>query len=364
MIRLDSLDLEIDTGPLPDFNPRGMRRTVSTDPETSEERTAHTAGGRELSGFHGIGGIRVTPEGVGLRVSSKVLGENAPDGIHAGNLPDVCEAFARTGFIGLSPDHLLGAVVRRGDPFLDVLTEGDGPTSDALRLVAATGGPGLRSEGRGESVTLYAQLPHALAELRAYPKLPDLLKAKNRAFREAHPSVLEAARDRLRVELQVQSRRGLRHVAGLTSASGCATLADVLNAPGTPLADALDGVLTRWDARARSPSPLPSMPHTLDHFLATPSGSFQDDAFRTQAALVVDLAEGDLAAAEAILRARYGAKNWYRYRRHVLAAVEARAEMMTARRRSPERPQADEDRPPAARPLRLVASRLRALEAA
>lgn len=366
MIRFDSLRLNLDTGPLPPFNPDGMRATATTDPKTGETRTAYTADREALAPYVGLDGILVTPDGIGLRLSAKIRGDGYSDGIHAGSLPDVCERINRTGFVSVTPADLRRSVVRRADPFLDVPTDGDGPTADALRLLSGTGGPALRHIGRGNGVTAYANLPNALGMLRLYTKLPDLLKAKNRAFRDANPDALDGFRNRLRVELQADSRRALRHVAGLPSAPGAVTLADLLDAPGTPLSDALDGVLGRWEARTRSPSPLPSMPHTLAAFLGGPAGSFRDDAFRTLAVLVLDLADGDLAAAEAVLRSKYGAKNWHRYRAHLLAAAELRAELRAARLRQSARPDGEPDRDavPPSRTLRLVASRLRAQEAA
>lgn len=313
MSRFDSLDLTFDLDPLPIVD-RG-RCWATTAEETG--RTVWTARpGFELPKGAGVGGVRDDGTTVGVRVSAKLLGPDYFDGFTYGTVGHFADLLNRTGFFhGLDADDLLGARVTQAHPFIDVPMGGSIPEYvEAMHLLTATGGDRFRSKGRRGTPTFYAENPGDLMPTRQYGKAPDFGKAKNKDWAHAHPELgaRAEAEGLWRIEGYAVGLSQLRRLAWMDG--GTPTLSEVLRAPGTPLADSLDGALSRWEARARKPMPLPSIPDNpaaAMQAFANLSAREQKDAL--YARWICDLADGDLDAARGVLRALHGSKNWHRY---------------------------------------------------
>lgn len=320
MIRLDSLDLTLDVGPLPVVAYDRLRATETADPSTGEVWAAWTAKPAE-TGLHGFNGLRATDVDVSFRLSAKALGDAYGCGISNATLDELAERLTGTGLLVVTPDQLRAARVRRADPFADVPTTDLPGFAESLRLLGRTSGDSTWTRGRGDGVSLYSLLPGKLGMLRTYEKERELGLAKHRDFRALYPKAVAAVGGCHRAEVEMQSRKAFRRTAGL--AEGVATLADVLDSPRTPVSDALDAVLDTWAGRRRAVRSLPSVPDSLDAMLAQPKATPNGDAFALLATVYADLCRGDFDAAAAAVRARYGSKNAGRLYPGLRAACEA-----------------------------------------
>ena len=320
MIRLDSLDVVMDTGPLPPVTYDRLRCTETPDRETGEVRSTYTANVQH-TGLHGFNGVLATDTSVSLRLSAKAMGNAYSDGISNATLPELCDRLNGTGLVTVTPDDLRAGRVVRADPFADCVTDDLPGFAETLRLIGRTSGDTTRTKGRGERVTLYHKLPANLGQLKTYAKGSELSMATHREFCELYPAAAAAVDGRHRAELTTQTRRGFRHIASM--ATGVVTLADLLDSPRTPVSDALDALLDTWEGRRRAIHSLPSLPDNLDAMLAQPTASPSADANALLATLYADLCHGDYEACKAAVRGRYGVKNAGRLYPALRAACEA-----------------------------------------
>lgn len=319
MVRLDSLDITLDTGTLPRVDRERLTLSERTDPHTGEVHTAHTVRGRD-TGLHGFNGLAATDTTVSFRLTAQVCGDAYSDGISNATLDAVCERINGTGLVEVTPAQLRDGTVRRADPFADVPTDGlDVP--GAIRLIGRTSGQATHVKGRGEAVTLYHALPDRQGQLRCYGKDTQLQKAKHAAFRALYPAAVERIAGHHRFEVETQHYHAARRLAAM--ATGTPTLADVLDSPRTPVADAIDALLSTWSGRRRALLSLPTIPQSLDAMLSRPTTAARDDAFALLATLYADLCHGDYQAAQAAVRARYGQKNAHRLYSLLQAACES-----------------------------------------
>lgn len=323
MSRFDSLDLVFDLDPLPIVD-RG-RCWATTAHETGQ--TVWVANARELGDVPGLSGIRDDGATVGVRVSAKLLGADYFDGFRYETVGTAADLLNGSGFFhGVRADDLLAARVTRADPFLDVpLGDGLSAYVEAMHLLTATGGRRFEAKGRRGTPTFYARPRGDLMPVRQYGKQADFGKAKNRAWGEAFPELPARAQAQglWRVEGYAVGLRQLRQLAWVER--GSPTLSEVLRCPGSPLADSIERDVSHWAARATRPMPLPSIPNNPAAAVDAFSGlSRRDVAAQLHDRWICDLAADDLAAAEGILRALYGPKNWGRYLDSVRAEIEAR----------------------------------------
>lgn len=332
MSRFDSVDLVFDTDPLPIVD-RG-RCWATTAEETG--RTVWTARpGFELPEGLGLNGLKDDGNAVGLRLSAKVMGADYLDGFTYATIGNLADRLRGSGFFpGLDADDLLAARVTRADPYLD-LPLGDRLPAyvEALHLVTATGGDRLSTKGRRRTPTFYAKRSGDLFDIRQYGKAADLSKAKNRPLTDAHPGLAARAEASglWRIEGNAVGVGQLRRLAWMDR--GAPTFSDVLRAPGTPLADALDDTFTRWAERATRPMPLPSIPNNPAAAVEAFAGlSPREQKAAIYARWICDLADGDLDAARGLLRALHGPKNWHRQLPPVEAELRRRAAETAAQR--------------------------------
>lgn len=320
MIRLDSLDVTLDVGPLPAVAYDRLRASETTDPGTGEVHAVWTAT-PSLTGLHGFNGLRADATSVSFRLSAKALGNRYSCGISNATLPELCDRLSSTGLVTLTPDDLRSGMVRRADPFADVLTDDLDGFAEALRVVGNTTGESSRTVGRGDRVTLYHNLPGGLGKLRTYPKGRELARAAHREFCRLYPAAVATVAGRHRAEVATQSRKGFRRLANMSE--GVATVADLLDSPRTPVSDALDGLLDTWTGRRRAVRSLPSLPDSVDTYLAMPTANANADAFGLLATLIADLCRGDFEASKAAVRARYGTAHAFRLYPALRSACEA-----------------------------------------
>lgn len=334
MSRFDTLSLTFDTDPLPIVD--RSRLWATTAEETG--RTVWTARpGYELALGSGLNGIRDDGDTVAIRLSAKFLGPDYFDGFTYANAGHVADLLNGSGFFyGVKADDLLAARVTEAHPFIDLALGDSIPAYvEAMHLLTATGGKALRSVGRRKSPTFYAEQPGDGFAVRQYGKAADFDKGKkgHREWRTAQPEVVERAkREGLwRVEGFPKGLPQLRRLAWMDK--GRPTGSEVLRAPGTPLADALDASLAAWEARTLRPMPLPSIPNNpaaaVEAFANLSPREMKD---RLHARYVCDLASGDLEAAKGILRALHGDKNWYRQLPPVEAEIRRRAAVEAVKR--------------------------------
>lgn len=350
MTRLDSLDVHLDTHPLPSVDRDRLTLAEYTDADTGEMTTQHLVRGHDID-LHGFNGLKASETGVSLRLSGKALGNRYTDGVSLDTVEELCDRLTATGLITLTPTDLLGGTVRRADPFTDVLTDDLDGVPDALRLIGRTFGQGARTKGKGDAVTLYRTLPDAQGEYRIYSKGLELSRARHADFCKLYPAAAASVNGRHRLEVEARSYHALRRVAGL--AKGSVTVSDVLNATGSPVADALDSMLSTWTGRRRALHSLPTVPQTIDSLLSLPSASPSADALALLGALVAELTGGDYVASQEVVRARYGSKHAHRIYPALRAACEAY--------RSPQDLDLHAD---AVNVLRVVSDRVRQREAA
>lgn len=348
MIRLDSLDLTLDSGTLPTFDPDRLTLRETTANDTGEVRASYTASGSQI-GVHGLSGVLVTDTSVGLRLNAQLMGNDYTDGISKETLPDVCDRINAAGLVLVTPADLLGATVRRADPFADVSTADAGDVAGALRLIGRTL-PGARTVGRSR-VTLYRKMPDREGTLRGYAKGRQLQLAKHAEFRDAYPGAVAALDGCHRFEIETKSYHAARRLAAIPT--GRPMLRDLLDSTRSPVADALDAMLSTWCGRRCALHSLPSVPDSLDSLLSMPSASPSADAYALLASLIVDLVGGDYDAATAAVRARYGSKHGHRLYPAIRAACEAHG-----------RPADATAHADAVDVLRLVSDRVRQREAA
>ena len=347
MIRLDSLDVTLDTGTLPSVNRDRLIHRETVDGETGEMQEGWYT---SETGLHGFTGVAATPFTVSLRLTAQTMGNRYSDGLSLETLDELCDRLNRTGLIELTPADLLGGTVRRADPFADVPTADVGDVPGALRLIGRTL-PGAEIKGRGDGVTLYRRLPDREGLLRAYPKGRQLATAKHAEFRTLYPAAVAGLAGHHRAEIAAQTYHASRRLAAMPT--GRPTVADVLGSDRQPVADALDAMLSTWTRRRRALHSLPSVPDSLDALLSQPSASPSADALALLAALVADLTGGDYDAATAAVRARYGQNNAHRLYPALRSACEAYGRPADARAHAE-----------AVDVLRLVSDRVRAREAA
>ena len=334
MSRFDTLSLTFDTEPLPIVD--RSRLWAATAHETG--RTVWTARpGYELALGSGLNGIRDDGDTVAVRLSAKFLGPAYFDGFTYANAGHVADLLNASGFFhGVRVDDLLAARVTEAHPFLDLPLGDDLPGYvEAMHLLTATGGKAFRSKGRRKTPTFYAEQPGDGFAVRQYGKAADFGKGKkgHREWRIAQPAVVERAeREGLwRVEGYPTGLAQLRRLAWMDK--GTPTASDVLRSPGTPLADALDASLERWEARTLRPMPLPSIPNSpaaaVEAFANLSAREIKDALY---ARWVCDLADGDLDAAQGVLRSLHGSHNWKRYLPPVEAEIRRRAAVEAVRR--------------------------------
>lgn len=312
--------------------------------------TTYTAPGY-LTGLHGFNGIRASETGISLRLTGKAMGDRYTDGFSLDTIGELCDRITGTSLIRLTPTDLLGGIVRRADPFADVLTDDLEGVPDAVRLIGRTFGEGTRCKGRGDAVTLYHNLPDGQGVLRGYPKGLQLSKAPHADFRAAYPGAVASVEGRHRMEVEARTYHAIRRVA--FKDRGACTVADVLNSKRSPVADALDAMLATWTERRRALHSLTSVPNSVDAFLSLPSAAIGADGLALVAALIADLVEGDYTAACEIARQRYGSKNGHRAYPALRAACEAY-----------QSPEAVDLHSAAVEVLRVVSGRVREREAA
>lgn len=304
-LRLDSLDLTLDTGSLPTINKDRLIERETTDPQTGVINTGWYSG--EPTGLHGFDGIAATPYSVSLRLTAQAMGNSYTEGISRHTLDDLCARVSSTGLVELTPDHLLDSTVRRADPFADVRTDDLDGVPGALRLLGRTMGAASKIKGRGDAVTLYHTLPDQQGVFRVYPKGPQMSKAKHKEFRELYPQAVKGLDGHHRWELQTQTYHASRRLSDM--AEGRPMLKDLLSSERCPVADAIDALLDSWDTPRRAPHPLPFVPNTIAEFLHGPQVSPSEHFAALGIAHIVGLAEGDFTAAKEIARAKYGGKN-------------------------------------------------------
>ena len=319
VISLDTLDVTLDTSPLPTVHRDRLIHRQTTDPETGEVHDGwYTLKGS--TGLHGFSGLASTPFSVSLRLSAKAMGNRYSEGISLGTLGELCDRITGTGLVSLTPDDLLNAVVRRADPFADVVGTGD--VGAALRLVGRTLGEGTETKGRAPNVTLYHKLPQAAGRLRAYAKGPELAKAEHKGFRALYPEAVAYVDGRTRFEVEAKTYDATRRIAWMDK--GNPRLRDVLRSDRQPVADALDAMLDTWTGARRALHPFRSIPDGIPAFLAMPPASFSDDAVRFLAAWLADCTAGDFNVCKEVVRGRYGV-NASRYYPALRSACEAYA---------------------------------------
>ena len=348
MIRLDSLDVTLDTGELPSINRDRLTHRETIDPKTGEIQTGWYT--KEATGLHGFDGLAATPYSVSLRLNAQAMGDRYTDGLSLDTLPELCDRVSSTGLVELRPEHLMDATVRRADPFADVRTDDLHDVPGALRLIGRTNGDASRIAGRGAGSTLYHKLPNSQGKLRGYAKGRQMGLAKHREFCTLYPGAVAGLDGHHRWELEAKSYRANRHLAAMPE--GTPLLCDVLESGRTPVSDALDSLLSTWTGRRRALHSLSAVPDSVAAYLATAPASFREDSTALLAALVADLAGGDYTAAQAIVRERYGSKNAARHYPSLRAACEAFGQ-----------PEAAEAQAQAVLTLRTVSDRIRAREA-
>jgi hypothetical protein len=320
VIRLDSLDVTLDMGPLPAIAYDRLRGSETVDPSTGEVEAAWTARPAE-TGLHGFNGLRATETSVSFWLSAKAMGDRYTSGISNRTIDELADRLTATGLVTVTADQLRAGRVRRADPFADVRSDDLDGFAASLRLLGRTSGDATWTKGRGDSVSLYTMLPGKLGKLRTYGKERELGLAKHRDFCTLYPEAAASIGGCHRAEVEMKSRKAFRRSANM--AEGVVTLADVLDSPRTPVSDALDAFLDTWAGRRRALNTLTTAPPSLDAFLSMPTANANADAFGLLATLIADLCAGDLDACKAAVRARYGAKNAGRHYPALQAACEA-----------------------------------------
>ncbi len=320
MIRLDSLDVHIDTAPLPYVHRDRLTLVERTDPETGSVTAVHTIPGY-MTGMHGLNGIAASEEWVSLRLTGKAMGDRYTDGFSLDTVEELVQRVNEAGLIELTVESLLGGTVRRADPFTDVVTDDLLDVPGALKLLGRTGGGSSHTAGRGDAVTLYRKLPDGEGKLRCYPKATQLATAPHAAFREAYPAAVTSLQGRHRFEVEARTRHATRRLASMPS--GIPTVRDVLTSRRHPVSEALDAMLSTWTGQRRTLHTLPTVPDTMNAFLTMPSASIREDSTAMLATLIADLTAGDFDASCEAVRTRYGSKNAHRFFPALRSACEA-----------------------------------------
>jgi hypothetical protein len=301
------------------------------------------------TGLHGFTGMMATEASVSFRLTAQAMGNGYSDGISTATLPELCDRVNGTGLVVVTPDDLRAGVVRRADPFADVLTSDLSGVAEALRLVGRTSGPATRTVGRGKTTTLYQTLPDKAGHLKAYWKTGQLQLAAHRSFCDAYPGAVAQLGGHHRFEITARSYKASRSLASMTE--GRPTLADVLDSARSPVADALDALLSTWGGARRAVLSLPNVPRTLNEMLSRPRASARVDSMALLASLLASYTEGDYTATCEAYRTLYDPKgkgNAARFYPTLRAACEAYG-----------RPDADGAHSEALGLLRVVADRVR-----
>lgn len=206
------------------------------------------------NGHFGFNFIKLnqTERTVFIEISSKILGENYPQGIHAGNVSAVIGAINRTGLIFISPEALETAEATWLDPKVDCILPR--PHADTIRIIKSIHVPNKFKVATAGKVskrtfqTLYFER-NTVSEkpdyiFRLYKKDEEMKGKKNLNFilslKEKAAEVMAQLAGKTSIEASYKSKAAIRKAYGLAK-DAKTLLLPLLQSTVNPL-------LTRWQA--------------------------------------------------------------------------------------------------------------------